>query len=659
MNFYETDMMTWRGFDTSHVVFDYCGDSKTWCPSCREEGGDRSGDNLHVYADKGGAHCFKCGFTVPSLETFQEAEGLIGGSKSMNKSSVISDRDKLKLEEKRLTFEGYEEISNSTSDKLTVGYRGLSPQICARFGVRWEISGGNVTKMYVPSTVNEDGKDIITGYKVRIVDPKGFYSKGYVGKCNHFFGQTSAVEEVILIVGGEIDMLSAQTMFDHKDFSKYGRKVTVVSSLVGEDSTVDVIRANYNWVTKHKKIILALDNDDAGKAAMDKCLQILPPDRTCVANLRYKDINEYQQYQDAANFLQDCYWRAEPLQDDGIISSDQLFAYGLEAAKDEGVKLPFHMMDLEATVPKLLFDNIMLVVGSTSSGKTSNVDSINDSLIINSGYKTGVVSMEASRKRYALKVASRIVGQPLNRLSSEEQVALQMEYKNQIMSYYTDSDGEPRFAFADADFETLKEAETCIMNLITVHRCKIIFIDPLQSIIGNKSNEEQRTFMNFLEKLKKKYDVLFILGTHTRKATSDEKSGSDGAVQKEDSIEGSGSISKAASLIIILSRNKNSDCWIERNTTYYSVPKNRDFEITGELLAKSFYRSSCSRLYPYSYAEKMNFFRGDFDGDFMDDGLGLFITIDEFNSIQSVEEAKAAVKSQEIDDQIESNTGDW
>ena len=119
------------------------------------------------------------------------------------------------------------------------------------------------------------------------------------------------------------------------------------------------------------------------------------------------------------------------------------------------------------------------------------------------------------------------------------------------MDFYLDSNGEHRFFFADSDFDSIEEAEKCILRLITVFGCKVIIGDPLQNIIGNKTNEEQRSFMLFLEKIKKKYGVLILLGTHTRKATSGEKSGSDGGVQKEDSIEGSGSISKSASLIII------------------------------------------------------------------------------------------------------------
>lgn len=57
--------------------------------------------------------------------------------------------------------------------------------------------------------------------------------------------------------------------------------------------------------------------------------------------------------------------------------------------------------------------------------------------------------------------------------------------------------------------------------------------------------------------------------------------------------------------------------------------------MTGELVAKSFYRnSSCSRLYPFSYAEKHNFFQDDKVGEVIEDDLGFYITAQEFEDIQ-------------------------
>jgi len=595
------------------------------CPQCGEK--DWDGDNFYWYGEEKGGHCWACGFTVHSQEFLEEMKES-GGFKSV----TISNIDRNKFEEKKLSQEDVDNLLGDLNSELTIKYRGLDKNVCSDLGVHWKYdSAGKVSHMYFPATYLEDGEIKVSGYKIR-QHPKDFYSKGYVGKVNLLAGQTQAVTDTLVVVGGEIDLISAKQMLAPIE-KKYNRQINVVSSLLGEDSTADCLKTQIEWVEKHKKIILALDNDDAGKKATQKCLDFLPKDKLFTANLRYKDANDYIKNKDAESYMQDAYWNVSAVEDYGIIGSGDLFEYGIEASNDEGIPVPFHMLDLKPYVPMFMYDSIVLLVGSTSIGKTANLDTTMSSIIMSSKDTTGVLSLEASRKKFAQKMHSRIIGVPLNRLSKEEQVTLQEKHKDKIMDFYLDSNGEHRFFFADSDFDSIEEAEKCILRLITVFGCKVIIGDPLQNIIGNKTNEEQRSFMLFLEKIKKKYGVLILLGTHTRKATSGEKSGSDGGVQKEDSIEGSGSISKSASLIITLSRNKNSEDWVERNTTYYSVPKNRDFEMTGEMVAKSFYRASCSRLYPYSYAEKHNFFRDDKIGDVIEDDLGFYLSAQEFEEI--------------------------
>ena len=597
------------------------------CQKCQESGGDSSGDNFHWYGEDKGGHCWACGFTVHSQEFLEEMKES-GGFKSV----TINNIDRNKFEEKKLSQEDIDNLLGDLNSELTIKYRGLDKNVCSDLGIHWKYdSAGKVSHMYFPATYLEDGEIKVSGYKIR-QHPKDFYSKGYVGKVNLLAGQTQAVTDTLVVVGGEICLISAKQMLAPIE-KKYNRQINVVSSLLGEDSTADCLKTQIEWVEKHKKIILALDNDDAGKKATQKCLDFLPKDKLFTANLRYKDANDYIKNKDTESYMQDAYWNVSAVEDYGIIGSGDLFEYGIEASNDEGIPVPFHMLDLKPYVPMFMYDSIVLLVGSTSIGKTANLDTTMSSIIMSSKDTTGVLSLEASRKKFAQKMHSRIIGVPLNRLSKEEQVALQEKHKDKIMDFYLDDNGEHRFFFADSDFDSIEEAEKCILRLITVFGCKVIIGDPLQNIIGNKTNEEQRSFMLFLEKIKKKYGVLILLGTHTRKATSGEKSGSDGGVQKEDSIEGSGSISKSASLIITLSRNKNSEDWVERNTTYYSVPKNRDFEMTGEMVAKSFYRASCSRLYPYSYAEKHNFFRDDKIGDVIEDDLGFYLSAQEFEEI--------------------------
>ena len=620
---------------------------KNPCKKCRQNGHDVSGDNFYWYGEDQGGHCWACGYTVPSKE-FKNDRG--------NFAVNISNRDYLKFEDKKLKDEELSKILYETTDELSVRYRGLDSETCKEYGVRWKIVDGKVSEMWFPANYLEDGKLKTSGYKIRKT-PKDFFSSSYVGRCNLLAGQTTAIAETLVIVGGEVDLISAKQMLK-KIEKKYNRQINVVSSLLGEDSTAEILKNNIEFVEKHKKIILCLDNDDAGNKAKLKCIDFLPKDKLFTANLRYKDPNEYLKNKDEDSFLQDAYWAVSPVEDYGIIGSGDLFQYGIEAANDEGIPIPFHMLDLKPYVPMFMYDSITLIVGSTSIGKTANLDTTMTSIIMSSKTKVGVLSLEASRKKFAQKMASRIIGVPLNRLPKDEQIALQEKHRDKINNFYLDENGENRFFFADSDFDTIEEAEKCIMRLIKIFSCRVIVADPIQNIIGNKTNEEQRSFMLFLEKIKKKYGVLILLGAHTRKATSGEKSGSDGGVQKEDSIEGSGSISKSSSLIITLSRNKNAEDWIERNTTYYSVPKNRDFEQTGELVARSFYRSSCSRLYPYSYAEARNFFADDKIGEVIEDDVGFYLSAQEFEEIQDNSEV-AKVYNEVIEEKDEEELPDW
>ena len=629
------ELKEWHGVSLAGIDFTY--PHKEQCPKCASEGGDRSGDNLHVYGldDDGrglGCHCFACNFTVPSEEFLAEVgRDSFSGSFDKKGESMISKRDEEKLKEKSLTPEQLAEIYEKTSDTLTTKYRGLDGNVAKELGVRWEYNtDGSLKAMYFPAYVKDNGEMKVTGYKVRDL-PKNFHSFGYVGKCNLMGGMTDTIADTVILCGGENDMLTIK--------QELGKTITrsfnVVTSLLGESSTADMIRQYISYFEKHKKIILALDNDASGKEAQQACIDLLPKDKVYIANLRYKDANDYlKNREDAKTFAQDYYWNVSPVEDFGIIGSGSLFEYGLEAANDEGIDIPFHMADLKPYIPKFLFDSIVLIVGSTSIGKTANLDTTMTSIIMSTHEKVGVLSLEASRKKFAQKMASRIIGVPLNRLPKEEQIELQNKYRDKIDNFYYDENGEHRFFFADSDFDSIEEAEKCILRLIKIYGCRIIIGDPIQNIIGNKSNEEQRSFMLFCEKIKKKHGALILFGTHTRKSTSGSKGGSDGAVQKEDDIEGSGSIAKSASLIITLSRNKNAEDLIEKNTTYYSIPKNRDYEMTGELVAKSFYRNSCSRLYPFSYAEKHNFFQDDKVGEVIEDDLGFYITAQEFDDIQ-------------------------
>ena len=209
---------------------------------------------------------------------------------------MISKKDEQKLKEKSLTPEQLAEIFEDTSDTLTTKYRGLDAQVCKDLGVRWKYDdNGKVSEMWFPAYINENGDKKITGYKIRKL-PKEFRSIGYVGKCNLMGGQSDYVADTLIVVSGEVDLVTAMKALQN-DINGSGKyksvSYNVVTPLLGEPHIADDLKANYEWVDKHKKIIVCVDNDKAGQDALEDVKKVLPSEKTYIVSLQHKDLNQY------------------------------------------------------------------------------------------------------------------------------------------------------------------------------------------------------------------------------------------------------------------------------------------------------------------------------------------------------------------------------
>jgi hypothetical protein len=114
------------------------------------------------------------------------------------------------------------QIKEETSTRCS-GYRGLSDNVTAYFGVRHSFSeeDGSVVEQYYPCTQN--GK--LVGYKVREV-PKDFKSIGRTGATTECFMQFRFPRggKYVILTEGEIDALSAYQMLR----SKMKNEVTIM-----------------------------------------------------------------------------------------------------------------------------------------------------------------------------------------------------------------------------------------------------------------------------------------------------------------------------------------------------------------------------------------------------------------------------------------------
>lgn len=632
--------------DWSNIDFSY--EHKTQCPVCAEAGLDESGNNLHIYGEDEnglprGAFCFADGTTIVSVEKALEDEqnksstdGKVSSNSLTKKSNIKEEskvsfvsskvsKDQQKLNDKRLTEEQIAKIHSETSDTLKVNFRGLDKDVCKSLDVRWkyDTQSGKVTEMWCPTHIIEDAQKVLVGYHIRIVRDrqgnltKDFRVEGYNGKLCCFFGQQMNVKETLVIVGGQIDVISAIQMYQSA-MSKYTSRIpVVVSTQLGEPSTFETIKAEYSWVSKFDKVILCLDHDQAGIAATEACKAVLDPDTTLTANLACKDVNCYLQPKEGKTsheFTQDSFWKATPSRDFGVVDSSYLFEQALAKLSQEKVPFPNFLKDLAQhfTDNALNTGSWVNFIAGISSGKSTIFDSWLLDWSLSCPYRQAILSYEANAKAFGVKVISLATSKAVLRIEGKEnRIDFANEHKEEVMKLLVNDDGESRFDLIDKLPSSAQEAKDLFTYLIKIRNVRVLWIDPIVDFLTIcKDQAEQEDLIVFMDNLRMTHDVTFMCALHTRKnISSGANTSKGGEVAEEDALNARLILAKGT-VNITSWRNKDSEDEVERNTVYLSIKKNRDDAVTG-VTEKLFFRFKANKLYPYSYAAGRNFFHED------------------------------------------------
>lgn len=572
---------------------------KVGCPKCEEKGMDRSGDNLMVYGcdDVGrhkGAHCFGgCGgFTIPSEEWLEE-NGV--------------------TEEKEYCVVGAEfndEIHNKMKEVTTTdskGLRGIRKDTTAAFGVRHEVNTqtGEIAVQYYPCTMaaENDHGFILTGYKKRTL-PKDFRGPlGETGKECMLFGQFKFVRDrgkYCLIVGGEVDQLSAFQMLSDYQKGKGYDPIPVVSPTIGETGCEKQIVGQYEWFNRFEKVIVCMDNDAAGREAAEKVCKALPKGKAFIMEMGLKDPNEYLKASKDREFIS-AFYKAAPYTPSGIVGSGSLMKLMKAAAVTPKIPLPPFMHKVQKMMAGGIPLKTITNLGSASgTGKSTIVDECVYHWIFHSPHKPGVLSLESDCAQYGNKMLSRHIGQKLD-LIEDDQYKLDLlnsavveEKANELFFL---PDGTHRWHLVEERDGSIEDIKEKIMQLIVACECKVIIIDPLQDILDGMSNEEQAVFMKWLKGTIKSHDVSFILINHVRKSANGGKQNSAGADLFEEDFQGSSAIFKSAACNLLFTRNKEAENEVERNVTTMKMTKCRWTGNTSPNAGKYFYENKSHTLH--------------------------------------------------------------
>jgi len=555
---------------------------KRQCPRCAEDGMDRSKNNLQVYGldDDGnhmGAYCFACDFTILSVDKQMEKGEYFTVGKEFNES-IYADLKK-----------------NTGVDPK--GYRGIRKDISVPFGVRYEYdtSTGGVCRVYYPTTENNDDGDkpkIPCGLKVR-THPKNFASPGPLGETGkdcELFGQHRwrTFTNTLLIVGGEHDVLAAsQIMTDAQKDKRYD-PIAVVSSTIGENGTAKQLAANYEFVSRFKKIVLCLDNDAAGKKAAEECISVLPEGRVYIMQMRRKDPNAYIWDNEknvavgAENEFVSDFWNAKLHMPNGVQSASEAFAGIPDMLMAPRISLPPYMHRIQSmmggnseTGYGMLQQRIMNIIADTSVGKSTHVDRMVYHWIFNSPIIPTIVTLEASKEEYMFNMMC---------LHLQENLRWSMEPSDIIQFMQTErgkqiehelcfkENGEPRFYLIDERKGKVKDLEHQMELMLRKHGSKLFVVDVLTDLLRGSNENYAEDHLNFQSGLLAE-GATIVNVLHTRKPQQNAE-GKSRKVTEYDAL-GTGSFVQKAAYNLVLNRDKMHEDEIEKNTTEVDMPKCR------------------------------------------------------------------------------------
>jgi twinkle protein len=319
------------------------------CPDCG------SSDALAVYED-GSTFCFSC--------------------EKPTKSSTGKDPEW--TEEHRPTATG--DFLEGSFQPLKK--RGISVTTCKKYS--YKVAKLNGTPCQVADYLDKNRN--LIGQHLRF-PTKAF---AWIGTARRvlLFGQTvwKSYGKRLVITEGEIDCMTISQAF--------GNKWPCVSVPSGAASAKKYIKQQLEYVCSFDEVVLAFDDDDAGKEAIAECATLLTPGKCKVMKYDgYKDANELY-LKDPKRVLQ-CVYDAETWRPDGILSGTSLWETIMEVP-EKGFEMPYPK--LNDRTQGIVKGELWVWTAGSGIGKSTAVHEIVYDLAMNHNQTVGIMALEESVK---------------------------------------------------------------------------------------------------------------------------------------------------------------------------------------------------------------------------------------------------------------------
>ena len=496
------------------------------CPICPSS-------DAYGLDDRGWGHCFSCGFNVPPDGDVSHAT--YGGSQHMDLLTGLSFQP------------------------LTA--RGISQETCRRYG--YGIGQMDGQKVQVAPYHNDRGQ--VVAQKVRFADKK-FLVTGDMGQARLFGLQLARKGgKRIFITEGEIDALSAREALG---------AWAVCSLPNGATGAAKAIARDLEILESHDQVVLAFDNDAAGHAATDECVQLFSPGKVAVMDLGpNKDLNEML-LAEGKKVTAIALHSAREWRPDGVINMASIKA---RVKKPLEMGIPYPWSGLNEKLYGFRPGELVVWTAGTGTGKTAVVSELVYHLLLE-GVPTGIIYLEEGVERAGKRLLGLHLNKPLHlpnqEITDEEfEAAWAATLGTSLLSAYE-------------HFGSL-EADTLLNRIRYMSRAlgtKVVVLDHISIIVsGSDLNQDERRALDYimtnLKSLAQETGLAIHIVSHLRRPQG--KGHEEGRVVTMSDLRGTAAIGHLSDAVIGLERDQQAEDETEKNTTTLRVLKNRYAGLTG------------------------------------------------------------------------------
>tara|TARA_B110000902_G_scaffold219328_1_gene253658 strand:+ start:6508 stop:7995 length:1488 start_codon:yes stop_codon:yes gene_type:complete len=398
------------------------------------------------------------------------------------------------------------------------------------------------------------------GIKVRKLSDKAFYAKGGF-KGDELFGMNlfpAGCSKMVTITEGELDALSAAQMLK----SQYTNPVVSLPSATPSKKLWENCK---DWLGSFEKIILSVDNDEAGNALADRMARLFPNKIYRMQHGEYKDANDFLQAGKQADF-KNLWWKPVKHTPENILNTADQFL----KLYDDTPEHVYYKTGIEALDDKILGlmqGHFTVFKAPTGIGKTELMRYMEYSML-KQGVPIAAWHLEETKLRSLLGLVSYEVGDNLTRRDLIDEKDADNLVREAIGNLTKD---ENFYQFYLGDGQGTDELIDQIRFFSQACDCKFVFFEPIQDVVVGTSEESKEAMLADLSirlsKLAAELNVGIVTIAHTNE-------NGDPKYCKM--------IGQRASVIIDLHRDKEAESIEERNTTYLKVEKNRPCSEEGQ-----------------------------------------------------------------------------